>query len=98
MNVLPPKPKDEQDPTLPQTIATVRPAKEDVAKHSTGMAQQTNHPFFASEIYNVSSGVFLMPFSVLVVKSTGIVLVKTVQLRQHTSVELLILSVLSKSS
>lgn len=98
MNVLPSKPKDEQDPALPQTIATVHSAKEDIPKHSTGWTQWTNGPFFASEIDNISSGVFLMLFSVRVVKSTGVVFVMSVQLQQHTSVELLILSVLSKSS
>lgn len=98
MNVLPPKPKDEQDPSLSQTIAAVHPAKEDIPKQSTGMARWTNGPFFASEIYNDSSGVLLMLFSVLAVKSTGIVLDKSVQLWQSTSVELLILSVLTKSS
>lgn len=49
MNVLPPNPKDELDPALPQTIATVHSAK-DIPEHSTGRAQGTNGPFFASEI------------------------------------------------
>ena len=98
IHVLPLKASDEENSALSPTISTVHPAKEDMSEHSTGSAQWANGPFFASEIYNDSSGVFLMLFSVLEVKSTGVVLVKSVQLWQHTSVELLILSVLTKSS